>query len=45
MHKKVVLNRIAKNSNFLPKNIDDFVVKGHSLLISKVIDNMEIPYY
>mgnify|MGYP001593267224 CR=1 FL=1 len=46
MHKKVVFKSYCQEQQFLlPKNIDDFVVKGHiARLISKVIDNMEISH-
>ncbi|MBI2671124.1 IS1182 family transposase [Candidatus Woesearchaeota archaeon] len=46
MHKKVVFKSYSQNQQFLlPKNIDDFVIKGHiARLISKIIDNMDIQY-
>ena len=44
LHKKVVFKPYAQNQQFLlPKNIDDFVTKGHiARLISKIIDSMNI---
>ena len=44
MHKKVVFKSYSQNQQFLlPKNIDDFVTRGHiARLISKIIDSMDI---
>ena len=46
MHKKVVFKSYSQNQQFLlPKNIDDFVNKGHiARLISKIIDSMNIQH-
>lgn len=46
MHKKVVFKSYCQEQQFLlPKNIDDFVVKGHiARLISEVIENMDISH-
>lgn len=44
LHKKIVFKPYSQNQQFLlPKNIDDFVIKGHiARLISKVIDSMDL---
>lgn len=44
MRKKIVFKSYSQNQQFLlPKNIDDFVIKGHiARLISKIIDSMDI---
>jgi len=46
MHKKVVFKSYCQEQQFLlPKNIDDFVVKGHiARLISKIIEKMDISH-
>ena len=46
MHEKVVFKPYCQNQQFLlPKNIDDFVTKGHiARLISKIIDSMNIQH-
>lgn len=46
MHKKVVFKSYCQNQQFLlPKNIDDFVIKGHiARLISTIIDSMDIQH-
>ncbi len=46
MHKKIVFKSYSQNQQFLlPKNIGDFVIKGHiARLISKIIDSMDIQY-
>lgn len=46
MHKKVVFKSYCQNQQFLlPKNIDDFVTKGHiARLVSRIIDSMEVQH-
>ena len=46
MHKKIVFKPYSQDQQFLlPKNIDDFVTKGHiARLISKIIDSMDIKH-
>lgn len=46
LHKKVVFKSYCQNQQFLlPKNIDDFVTKGHiARLVSRIIDSMEVQH-